>query len=80
MKPPQYRRVTVRILETRLQLLHVGLQAVPMLESVGGRFNNIVFIEEEEYREWTVEAHDGVFITLLSIPKGKNHLRHVRFR
>ena len=51
-----------------------------MLKSVGGRFNNIVFVEEEENREWTMEAHEGVFITLLSIPKGKNHLRHVRFR
>ena len=80
MKPPQYRRVTVRILESRLQLLHVGLQAVPMLESVGGRFNNIIFVEEEEYREWTVQAHEEVFTALLSIPKGKNQLRRVRFR
>ena len=57
-----------------------GAHGTPTLKSPGGRFNNVVFVEEEEYREWTVEAHTGVFITLLSIPKGKNQLRHVRFR
>ena len=49
----------------------------PMFVSPAGRFNNIVFVEEEEPMEWIVEVETGVVIALISLPKGKNHLKQV---
>uniref|UniRef100_A0A1D1XX01 Protein Brevis radix-like 4 n=1 Tax=Anthurium amnicola TaxID=1678845 RepID=A0A1D1XX01_9ARAE len=33
----------------------------------------------EEEREWVAQVEPGVLITLVSLPRGKNHLRRIRF-
>lgn len=40
----------------------------------------IVFVEESEPKEWVAQVEPGVLITFVSLPRGGNDLKRIRFR
>ena len=36
--------------------------------------------DEEEPKEWVAQVEPGVLITFVSLPRGGNHLKRIRFR
>lgn len=63
-------------MEARLKGLSSG-DATPA--SVSGRAESIVFLEEEEPKEWVAQVEPGVLITFVSLPRGGNDLKRLRF-
>ncbi|CAH2033516.1 unnamed protein product [Thlaspi arvense] len=47
--------------------------------SMSGRTESIVFMEEDELKEWVAQVEPGVLITLVSLPQGGNDLKRIRF-
>ncbi|KAK9726918.1 hypothetical protein RND81_05G245700 [Saponaria officinalis] len=47
--------------------------------SASGRTESLVFIEEDEPKEWVAQVEPGVLITFVSIPQGGNDLKSIRF-
>ncbi|XP_047322592.1 protein Brevis radix-like 4 [Impatiens glandulifera] len=47
--------------------------------SSGRRVDPVVFIEESEPKEWVAQVEPGVLITFLSMPRGGNDLKRIRF-
>ncbi|KAL9681348.1 hypothetical protein QQ045_013131 [Rhodiola kirilowii] len=47
--------------------------------SVSGRIDAVVFIEEDEPKEWVAQVEPGVLITFLSLPQGGNNLKKIQF-
>ncbi|KAL3840788.1 hypothetical protein ACJIZ3_025379 [Penstemon smallii] len=49
--------------------------------SVSGRTESVVFMEEDETKEWTAQVEPGVLITFVSLPQsqGGNDLKRIRF-
>ncbi|MCL7038850.1 hypothetical protein MKW94_019624 [Papaver nudicaule] len=41
--------------------------------------NSIVFMEEDEPKEWVAQVEPGVLITFVSMPQGGNDLKRIRF-
>jgi len=37
-------------------------------------------LEEEEGKEWVAQVEPGVLITFVSLPRGGNDLKRIRFR
>ena len=67
-------------MESRLKGLLSG-EGTP--ESVSGRSESTVFLEEEEEdepKEWVAQVEPGVLITFVSLPEGGNDLKRIRFR
>ncbi|KAF3585860.1 hypothetical protein F2Q69_00031699 [Brassica cretica] len=67
-------------MESRLKGLLSG-EGTP--ESVSGRTESTVFLEEEEEdepKEWVAQVEPGVLITFVSLPEGGNDLKRIRFR
>ncbi|GFZ11721.1 DZC (Disease resistance/zinc finger/chromosome condensation-like region) domain containing protein [Actinidia rufa] len=60
----------------RLKGLSSG-EATPA--SVSGRTESVVFMEEDEAKEWVAQVEPGVLITFLSLPQGGNDLKRIRF-
>lgn len=48
--------------------------------SVSGRAESVVFMEEDEPKEWIAQVEPGVLITFVSMPQGGNDLKRIRFR
>lgn len=48
--------------------------------SVSGRTESVVFMEDDEPREWVAQVEPGVLISLVSLPEGGNDLKRIRFR
>ncbi|KAI4387351.1 hypothetical protein MLD38_005190 [Melastoma candidum] len=63
-------------MEARLKVFSSG-ETTPA--SVSGRTESVVFIEEDEPREWVAQVEPGVLITFVSLPQGGNELRRIRF-
>ncbi|KAI8553396.1 hypothetical protein RHMOL_Rhmol05G0012900 [Rhododendron molle] len=64
-------------LEARLKGISSG-EATPASAS-GRRFEPIVFVEENEPKEWVAQVEPGVLITFVSMPRGGNDLKRIRF-
>ncbi|KAL6335195.1 hypothetical protein AAG906_029423 [Vitis piasezkii] len=47
--------------------------------SVSGRAESVVFMEEDEPKEWIAQVEPGVLITFVSMPQGGNDLKRIRF-
>ncbi|XP_039071606.1 protein Brevis radix-like 4 isoform X2 [Hibiscus syriacus] len=45
----------------------------------GRRAEPIVFVEENEPKEWVAQVEPGVLITFVSLPRGGNDLKRIRF-
>lgn len=63
-------------MESRLKGLSSGEGTPP---SVSGRTESVVFMEEEEPKEWVAQVEPGVLITFVSLPQGGNDLKRIRF-
>ncbi|KAJ0264017.1 Protein Brevis radix-like 2 [Hirschfeldia incana] len=66
-------------MESRLKGLLSG-EGTP--ESLSGRTESTVFLEEEdddEPKEWVAQVEPGVLITFVSLPEGGNDLKRIRF-
>ncbi|XP_073037503.1 protein Brevis radix-like 4 [Primulina eburnea] len=64
-------------LEARLKVISSG-DGTPASAS-GRRVEPVVFVEECEPKEWVAQVEPGVLMTFLSLPKGGNDLKRVRF-
>lgn len=64
-------------MEARLKGLSSG-ENTPA--SVSGRTESVVFMEEDEPKEWVAQVEPGVLITFVSLPQGGNDLKRIRFR
>ncbi|KAL7180459.1 hypothetical protein ACSBR1_043625 [Camellia fascicularis] len=63
-------------METRLKGLSSG-EATPA--SGSGRTESVVFMEEDEPKEWVAQVEPGVLITFVSLTQGGNDLKRIRF-
>ncbi|GFY97186.1 BREVIS RADIX-like 3 [Actinidia rufa] len=61
----------------RLKGLSSG-EATPA--SVSGRTESVVYMEEDEPKDWVAQVEPGVLITFVSLPQGGNDLKRIRFR
>ncbi|KAL3642904.1 hypothetical protein CASFOL_013719 [Castilleja foliolosa] len=66
-----------RELEARLKGISSG-EGTPVSAS-GRRLETVVFVEENEPKEWVAQVEPGVLITFLSLPRGGNDLKRIRF-
>ncbi|EYU21339.1 hypothetical protein ABFS82_09G121500 [Erythranthe guttata] len=72
---PRLRRKFIE--EAKLKALSSG-SATPA--SVSGRTDHsVLFMEEDEPKEWVAQVEPGVLITFLSLPQGGNDLKRIRF-
>ncbi|KAB1218379.1 Protein Brevis radix-like 2 [Morella rubra] len=69
-------RIWGKEMESRLKALSSG-EGTPA--SVSGRTESIVFMEEDEPKEWVAQVEPGVLITFVSLPQGGNDLKRIRF-
>ncbi|KAF7843574.1 protein Brevis radix-like 2 [Senna tora] len=63
-------------MEARLKGLSSG-EGTPA--SVSGRTESVVFMEEDEPKEWVAQVEPGVLITFVALPQGGNDLKRIRF-
>ncbi|KAF8393563.1 hypothetical protein HHK36_021807 [Tetracentron sinense] len=63
-------------MEARLKGLSSGEGTPP---SMSGRTESVLFMEEEEPKEWVAQVEPGVLITFVSLPPGGNDLKRIRF-
>lgn len=66
-----------RQLEARLKGISSG-EGTPASAS-GRRVDPVVFVEESEPKEWVAQVEPGVLITFLSLPRGGNDLKQIKF-
>ncbi|PPR94123.1 hypothetical protein GOBAR_AA26543 [Gossypium barbadense] len=64
-------------MESRLKALS-SAEGTPT--SVSGRTESVVFMDEDEPKEWVAQVEPGVLITFVSLPEGGNDLKRIRFR
>ncbi|XP_071911172.1 protein Brevis radix-like 4 [Coffea arabica] len=64
-------------LEARLKGISSG-EGTPVSAS-GRRVDPVVFVEENEPKEWVAQVEPGVLITFVSLPRGGNDLKRIRF-
>lgn len=48
--------------------------------SISGQSGEVVLEDEDEPKEWTAQVEPGVQITFVSLPRGGNDLKRIRFR
>ncbi|XP_047940356.1 protein Brevis radix-like 4 isoform X1 [Salvia hispanica] len=72
-----HRRAGRRQLEARLKGISSG-EGTPASAS-GRRVDPVVFVEESERKEWVAQVEPGVLITFLSLPRGGNDLKQIKF-
>lgn len=70
-------RVWGKEMEARLKGLSSG-EGTPA--SVSGRTESVVFMDDDEPKEWVAQVEPGVLITFVSLPQGGNDLKRIRFR
>nr|GLL20701.1 protein Brevis radix-like 4 isoform X2 [Ipomoea trifida] len=68
-------------LEARLKGISSGeVTPTSMSASASGRrVDPVVFVEESEPKEWVAQVEPGVLITFVSLPRGGNDLKRIRF-
>lgn len=71
-----YRRTGSSSSTPRLKGLSSG-EATPA--SGSGRTESVVFMEEDEPKEWVAQVEPGVLITFVSLTQGGNDLKRIRF-
>lgn len=64
-------------LEARLKGISSG-EGTPVSAS-GRRVEPVVFVDENEPKEWVAQVEPGVLITFVSLPRGGNDLKRIRF-
>ncbi|PRQ46929.1 putative brevis radix (BRX) domain-containing protein [Rosa chinensis] len=64
-------------MEARLKGISSG-EGTPNSAS-GRRVDPVVFVEEREPKEWVAQVEPGVLITFVSLPRGGNDLKRIRF-
>nr|XP_011460503.1 PREDICTED: protein Brevis radix-like 4 [Fragaria vesca subsp. vesca]XP_011460508.1 PREDICTED: protein Brevis radix-like 4 [Fragaria vesca subsp. vesca] len=64
-------------MEARLKGISSG-EGTPNSAS-GRRADPVVFVEEREPKEWVAQVEPGVLITFVSLPRGGNDLKRIRF-
>ncbi|XP_010552238.1 PREDICTED: protein Brevis radix-like 2 [Tarenaya hassleriana] len=69
-------RIWGKDMEARLKGLSSG-EGTPT--SMSGRTESIVFMEEDEPKEWVAQVEPGILITFVSLPQGGNDLKRIRF-
>ncbi|KAM7254499.1 hypothetical protein ACFE04_003879 [Oxalis oulophora] len=69
-------RVWGKEMEARLRGLSSG-EGTPA--SISGRTESVVFMEEDEPKEWVAQVEPGILITFVSLPEGGNDLKRIRF-
>ncbi|ESW10676.1 hypothetical protein PHAVU_009G229100 [Phaseolus vulgaris] len=62
-------------MEARLK----GISSGEGTPSSSGRRTMVVLEEEAEPKEWVAQVEPGVLITFVSLPRGGNHLKRIRF-
>lgn len=67
-------------MEARLKGISSG-EGTPSSSSSfgGGSGRRVVVLEEEEGKEWVAQVEPGVLITFVSLPRGGNDLKRIRF-
>uniref|UniRef100_A0A7N0TYD0 BRX domain-containing protein n=1 Tax=Kalanchoe fedtschenkoi TaxID=63787 RepID=A0A7N0TYD0_KALFE len=63
-------------MESRLKGISSG-EGTPV--SVSGRVDAVVFMVEDEPKEWVAQVEPGVLITFVSLPQGGNTLKRIQF-
>ncbi|KAH9621571.1 hypothetical protein KSS87_013830 [Heliosperma pusillum] len=68
-------------LEARLKGLSVGGDVTPAMSASAScrRGDPVVLVEESEPKEWVAQIEPGVLITFVSLPRGGNDLKRIRF-
>ncbi|XP_021715037.1 protein Brevis radix-like 4 [Chenopodium quinoa] len=68
-------------MEARLKGLSVGGEVTPVMSvsASGRRVDPVVLVEEDEPKEWVAQVEPGVLITFVSLPRGGNDLKRIRF-
>lgn len=69
-------------MEARLKGISSG-EATPastLFSASGRRVEPVVLLEENEPKEWVAQVEPGVLITFVSLPRGGNDLKRIRFR
>ncbi|KAL8035983.1 hypothetical protein ABFX02_12G129900 [Erythranthe guttata] len=64
-------------LKARLKGISNG-EETPVSAS-GRRVDPVVFVEESESKEWVAQVEPGVLITFVSLPRGCNDLKQIKF-
>lgn len=72
-------RVWGKEMEARLKGISVG-DGMLSASASGRRCEPIVLVEEIEPKEWVAQVEPGVLITFISLPRGGNDLKRIRFR
>lgn len=69
-------------MEARLKGLSVGGEVTPVMSvsASGRRLDPVVLVEEDEPKEWVAQVEPGVLITFVSLPRGGNDLKRIRFK
>lgn len=77
-------RVWGKEMEARLKGMSMGSGDVSVgtlsASASGRRPDPIVLEEENEPKEWVAQVEPGVLITFVSLPRGGNDLKRIRFR
>ena len=68
-------------MEARLKGISSG-EGTPSSARGSGRRTEpvVVLVEENEPKEWVAQVEPGVLITFVSLPRGGNDLKRIRFR
>lgn len=66
-------------MEARLKGISSWSSDRTAVTSSGRRVDPVVFIEESEPKEWVAQVEPGVLITFVSMPRGGNDLKRIRF-
>ncbi|XP_052200387.1 protein Brevis radix-like 4 isoform X2 [Diospyros lotus] len=66
-------------MEARLKGMSSGEGTPAALSASGRRVEPVVFVEENEPKEWVAQVEPGVLITFVSMPRGGNDLKRIRF-
>ncbi|XP_059633188.1 protein Brevis radix-like 4 isoform X2 [Cornus florida] len=65
-------------MEARLKGISSG-EGTPAASVSGRRVDPVVFVEENEPKEWVAQVEPGVLINFVSLPRGGNDLKRIRF-
>ncbi|KAL4283944.1 hypothetical protein GQ457_16G002580 [Hibiscus cannabinus] len=66
-------------MEARLKGMSSSSGEATLKSLSGRRVDTVVFVEEDEPKEWVAQVEPGVLITFVSLPAGGNDLKRIRF-
>lgn len=73
-------------MEARLKSISMGsggggdVSSGTFSASASWRIEPVVLVDEIEPKEWVAQVEPGVLITFISLPRGGNDLKQIRFR